>query len=377
MLLALPLLLGCSSSQRQVLDVFRGTPVERQARAVLAEQLGPHVGQIVQARARFEDIEPLVRALERLVVAIWGEGEREVPSQRRYVKYGNDYEARVIVDFEQGRLRVETVAEDAPLDKLHTAVVMALLTPRDLTLGDIFSDREPRYDGEPFLYRQVLDQDDEPIRYRWRAERYASWLIDNALERNHYQGRERYAVATDLVDNHLHLRQLQFADTVTAAARRYGVAAERIYAVIEVESAFNPYAVSPANAYGLMQVVPATAGRDVYERIRRQSGEPSREELFESEFNIDIGTAYLHLLERQYLAGIRDPESRGHAQIAAYNGGPGSVLRTFGDSSASAIRRINALSPTGVYQQLISQHPFAETRQYLVRVRTAERRYQP
>ncbi|MGB0267911.1 MAG: transglycosylase SLT domain-containing protein, partial [Pseudomonadales bacterium] len=86
-----------------------------------------------------------------------------------------------------------------------------------------------------------------------------------------------------------------------------------IYAVIEVESAFNPYAVSPAKAYGLMQIVPATAGRDVYQKIKRRPGEPSKESLFDPDFNIDIGGAYLHLVDERYLNEIRDSSSRSFA----------------------------------------------------------------
>ena len=71
------------------------------------------------------------------------------------------------------------------------------------------------------------------------------------------------------MDNHQRLRELEYADEVLRTAGRYRLSPTLVYAVIEVESAFNPYAVSPANAYGLMQVVPATAGRDVFERIKK------------------------------------------------------------------------------------------------------------
>nr|MDC2856044.1 transglycosylase SLT domain-containing protein [Ningiella sp. W23] len=41
---------------------------------------------------------------------------------------------------------------------------------------------------------------------------------------------------------------------------------------METESSFNPHAVSSSNAYGLMQVIPATAGRDVYQKIKKYPG---------------------------------------------------------------------------------------------------------
>ena len=146
-----------------------------------------------------------------------------------------------------------------------------------------------------------------------------------------------------------------------------------IYAVIKTESSFNPYAVSHANAYGLMQVIPATAGRDVYVRVKGKNGQPTREELFNPAYNIDVGTAYLHLLQTVYLADIEDPRSRRYAVISAYNGGAGGVLNTFSSDRKAAPGRINQLSPEAVYQVLTEQHPKEEARRYLYKVNQAEK----
>ncbi|WP_438886886.1 transglycosylase SLT domain-containing protein, partial [Bacillus cereus group sp. Bce002] len=49
--------------------------------------------------------------------------------------------------------------------------------------------------------------------------------------------------------------------------------------MIKTESSFKPYALSWANAYGLMQVVPKTAGRDVFNLVKNKPGEPTPEYL--------------------------------------------------------------------------------------------------
>lgn len=317
----------------------------------------------------------LIDRLATIVADLWGEDDPELASERRYVKYSGQFEARAIVDFAEGWLQVETVATAQPEAALRQAIVGALLTPRDMTIEDVFSGAEPPAGGEPFLYGQVLDQDGEPIRWRWRAERFARYLIDRGLRTRREHGRVVRSVRAELVDNHRQLRQLEYLDQVLAASRRYRVPPSLIYGVIEVESAFNPYAISPARAYGLMQVVPATAGRDVFERIKRQAGEPTREQLFRPAFNIDIGSAYLHLLDDVYLKQIRDPASREHVMIASYNGGAGSTLRAFDRDRERAIARINAMAPADVYARIVARHPFGETRRYLEKVRAAERRY--
>ena len=53
----------------------------------------------------------------------------------------------------------------------------------------------------------------------------------------------------------------RFAGEIAEAARQYRVPEELIHAVITVESAYDPNAVSRAGAVGLMQLMPATAKR--------------------------------------------------------------------------------------------------------------------
>lgn len=364
------MLSSCANPSQTVIDATLSGDPERIAKAVLEDQL-----QRQGIPTDIEGLPELIEAVTRVLISVWGEREPEVASDHRYVKYSNAYEARAIIDFDEGWLQVETVADSGALGKLREAVISTLLTTRDMTLEDIFTDASPPTDGEPFLLDQVLDNDGKPIRWRWRAERFANFLIKDRLKLTRQNGKVLRSVRTKLVDNHLHLRELEYADYVLTASRRYAVQPSLIYAVIEVESAFNPYAVSPASAYGLMQVVPSSAGRDVYEKIKKKTGEPSKQQLFKPDFNIDIGSAYLHLLDDTYLRAITNPDSRMFATISAYNGGAGSALRTFDSNSAAAIRRINAKTSADVYRQLTTNHPFSETRRYLEKVRAAQRKY--
>ncbi|EAQ99249.2 Soluble lytic murein transglycosylase [Congregibacter litoralis KT71] len=365
------LLLGsCANPSQTVIDATLSGDPERIAKAVLEDQLNR------QGIPRdLEGLPELIDAVSKLLVRVWGEDEPEVASERRYVKYSNAYEARAIVDFEQGWLEVETIAQSDALEKLRQAIVSTLLTTRDMSVEDIFTDAKPTVGGEPFLLGQVLDRDGEPIRWEWRAERFADYLIREKLQTQVQHGKTLRRVHVELVNDHLHLRELEYADYVLSASRRYKVAPSLVYAVIEVESAFNPYAVSPAKAYGLMQVVPSTAGRDVFERIKKQKGEPTKQQLFKADFNIDIGSAYLHLLDDSYLSAIANPASRKYATISAYNGGAGGALRAFSSDRSKAIGLINAMTPSQVYEHLVQKHPFAETRRYLEKVNTAEQRY--
>ena len=145
--------------------------------------------------------------------------------------------------------------------------------------------------------------------------------------------------------------------------------------MIKTESSFNPFAVSHAPAYGLMQIVPRTAGRDVFDKIKNKPGEPSPQYLYDPENNIDTGVAYLKILQERYLVNVRDNNARRYSVISAYNGGAGNVLKTFSSDRKKAMQKINQLSANQVYDQLINKHPSQESRRYLFKVTEAQKEF--
>jgi soluble lytic murein transglycosylase len=116
-----------------------------------------------------------------------------------------------------------------------------------------------------------------------------------------------------------------------------------VVALIRQESLFDPRAVSPASAYGLMQLLPSTAAR-VAKRLSLDGFSPER--LFEPELNLRLGTRYLTDLLDQF------PQSLPKA-IAAYNAGENAVARWE--------KQIEAQDE----EEFIERIPYAETRLYV------------
>ena len=98
----------------------------------------------------------------------------------------------------------------------------------------------------------------------------------------------------------------RFSEEIREIASRHGVAADLVEAVIRVESAFNPRAVSSKGAQGLMQLMPRTASslgvRDV----------------FDPRENIDGGVRHLRYLLDKYPGNVP-------LALAAYNAGEKAV----------------------------------------------------
>ena len=93
-----------------------------------------------------------------------------------------------------------------------------------------------------------------------------------------------------------------------AAARRHGLAPELVAAVAAVESAFDPAAVSPKGAQGLMQLMPATAAS------------LGVADAFDPAANLDGGSRHLRALLQRYDGNLEKA-------LAAYNAGEGAVQR--------------------------------------------------
>ena len=127
---------------------------------------------------------------------------------------------------------------------------------------------------------------------------------------------------------------LPYAALVAAAAVEHGLPEALLHAVIRAESNYDPHAVSPKGAAGLMQLMPDTA---------RELGVA---DVWDPAANIRGGARYLRRLLEMFDQDLS-------LAVAAYNAGPGAVI-----GSGSAIP------------------PFAETQRYVPKVLEHYRRLQ-
>lgn len=354
------LLAGCS---REFIERIYDVDYEPTNR--FAKNLAQLPGQFVKDTAA---LDALISSFSGNIEKRWGSKEIKVAGKSNYVKYIDNYLSRSEVNFSDGTITVETVSPTDPKKHLRNAIITTLLTPDDPAQVDLFSSQNIELKGQPFLYNQVLDQDKQPIQWSWRANRYADYLIENQLKTKNVDFKKAYYVQIPMVVDHASKRSYKYADIVHRASKKYDIPEDLIYAIIKTESSFNPYAVSWANAYGLMQVVPKTAGRDVFSLVKKKPGEPSPEYLFNPENNIDTGTAYFYILKNRYLKDVKHPTSLEYSMISAYNGGTGGVLNTFNKDRKRAMNDLNSLQPNQVYWALTKKHPNSESRRYLEKV---------
>jgi len=174
--------------------------------------------------------------------------------------------------------------------------------------------------------------------------------------------RLKVKVRFELLPNHLKIRAKKYYDLVELNSKKFTVAPELILAVVHTESYFNTLAVSPANAHGLMQLIPKWGARDAYRMVYKRDRIVTPEYLYIPRNNVELGSAYLSLLRDRIFKRIADKTKRHYLVICAYNWGPGSVNRKI-------VKRndIGRMSSHALYQVLRQKTP-KETSNYLKRV---------
>ena len=132
--------------------------------------------------------------------------------------------------------------------------------------------------------------------------------------------------------------------SVDAAAKRYGVESNFVWAIMRQESAFQVNARSWVGAAGLMQLMPATA-RDESKRAGLENYD-----LYNANDNIRLGTSHLGWLGRNF--------ARKEYVMAAYNAGSGNARKWLRDAGGNVdmIRWIEAvkIGETNDYVQRVS-----------------------
>ncbi|NJD04690.1 MAG: lytic transglycosylase domain-containing protein [Ruminiclostridium sp.] len=139
---------------------------------------------------------------------------------------------------------------------------------------------------------------------------------------------------------------IKYREYVGAYSGKYNVDPFLVLAIIKVESKFDPDAVSPKNARGLMQISQKTGEWGA--KVLKLKGYDF-DSLFDPETNITIGCWYLKVLTEEF-NGNTD------LILAAYNGGSGNVKEWLNNRDYSS---------TG---KSLDRVPFRETEKYIEKV---------
>lgn len=307
----------------------------------------------------------------------------KLSTKTAWVSYDKSKKTRSEVDFEKNTVTVETIAsseEEAernlkkslayavdsdtkkvsqtdPLQKKIAQlsqgpkVVSAKIDARPILSNVVF--KKPPTKQELIIYTQKVVKKEKIVTKPSKLPNQKIYKITIALPKDTTLKRSRV-----------------YLEDVRSNSQRFELPLPLIFAIMQTESNFNPFAKSHIPAFGLMQIVPKSAGVDAYRFLKKRERMPSAAYLYNGTNNIEMGSAYLHILYYRYLRKIKNPRSRMYCTIAAYNTGAGNIAWAFTrkNNMSKAAPKINALTPDEVYNQLLSDLKYDEPKHYLKRV---------
>ena len=293
-------------------------------------------------------IERKYEELSSLIASKWGESNVALSTNTRFTQYSEDFSTRESIDFKHGVVKLETIVpanEKKDIDffqkKLQTFLdeeVKEAVSKDPLQSSVTVDNNTQLKDLTPLKSTTITRRD---IRQKFVK------LGDKK--------RKIISVEVQMLPNHLQKRVKLYLPLVQKYAKKHHLKVSHVLATIHAESYFNPMAISKVPAYGLMQIVPSTAGADSYFILYGQKRAPSAKYLLNPKNNIELGTQYMQLIRDKYLKGIRENETMIYCMSTAYNAGVGSVYKVFAQHKSQydkAIKNINAMAPQEVLQRL-------------------------
>ena len=145
---------------------------------------------------------------------------------------------------------------------------------------------------------------DKQITTSFRGAAEKSYVVIGSITNTILGLNDRTIPSCDVV------RKADYSNIVVPLAKQHGIDWRLVTAIMAAESSFNPCAVSPKGAMGLMQIMPAVA----------REYEVSPNEAFNPDENVRAGVLLLKRLNKRYKGNLK-------LTVAAYNAGEGNVQR--------------------------------------------------
>lgn len=325
----------------------------------------------------------LYNAFVKKVDQLWN--DKVYPSKKEYVEYKNNYTSRTSIDFEQGQVESSVLIEvnEASTAKISSAqeelkreLVKTISTPGKEEVYISHDQPEERsIVAKPMLEHQIYNLSGKEVNPQNAREfveeiiKDKPILVDTIISTDGVK-RIKLTAHYELVPDHLKKRAKIYLDDVYSYSKKYELDPRLVLAIMHTESYFNPRATSQVPAFGLMQIVPTTAGRDAYKFIYGEDKLLSKDYLYNPKNNIELGCAYLKIVRNNYLKIIADDQLAYPCVIASYNGGIGTLCKALtGTKKLSGLGdAVNGKEFDALINLLNRQLPYQETRDYLNRV---------
>jgi len=304
----------------------------------------------------------------------------EISTNFKWVEYDKNYNSKKAIDYQKQLIGLEVIAQNRKEAEMKLTKMFEDLYTYDVNKGFLNDILEQKISKKLGTGREQLQNKEKligDIVSKEEEQTIKDSIVADKLKEVKYNDKLIYKIELPFPPNALLKKAKLYKEQVKEQAKIQKIDEALIFAIIENESSFNPLAKSYVPAFGLMQIVPQTAGVDSYYALYGQKRLLDSEYLFEPNNNILIGTTYLNILYYKYLKDIKDPQNRLYCTIASYNGGSGGLAQAFNGAKkiSLASSEINALSSDELYKKLMRDIASNETKKYLFKVRKSFNEY--
>ncbi len=323
---------------------------------------------------------------QEYIAKSWGEENVKLSTKKTFTQYSKDMKERENIDFEKGTVTLEIVTEvnkkiepkrfEEKLKELKNENInqaidkdpVAKLSKEYLKKKEIVKLELPKKEKDKFL-KDLIEN----------TKIKANQIKERIIELKDGKKKKIVSVVVQMVPKHLEKRAKRYKQDVFTQAKKFNVTPSHVFGTIQTESYFNPLAISHVPAYGLMQIVPSSAGKDAYEALTGKKRLLAPPYLYNAKNNIELGTKYIQIIKERYLAGITNKESLFYCTATSYNAGIGTLIKSFTGSykkRKEAIRIINSMTPDEVYNHLrTSKRLTKEAKNYVKKLRNYSKNY--
>ena len=328
----------------------------------------------------------------------------ELSTKTTFVEYSKDKKVKKKVDYKKNEIEIEVIAKDQTEAKKEIAKSLYSLstetTKQAFIKNPVLTKVNKKLISNPKLAPAIKASkpSNEPIvadmifKKSPTQKEVVNYAIKSVkthkieVKKSKVPSMNVYKIRIKLPPKAFLAKAKIYKSDVFKRANQFKLTPEFIYSIIHTESSFNPMARSYIPAFGLMQIVPQSAGLDAYKMLTGKKKILAPSFLYNAKNNIWIGSAYLKKIYYGYMRKVKNPLSRLYCTIAAYNTGAGNVacafnsttkdykgktkcIRSRGDYNIiKASLKINSMTPQQVYNHLLKNLRYDEPKNYLKRV---------
>lgn len=292
-----------------------------------------------------------------------------------WVTYTKDFKGRSQVDFEEGEIKIAAVVEkniaksEEKAKEIVKKMIIKIMSEKDDSGSIILSEQI-----EDPISTETIDND----KVNEIVEKIITTGEKTSVIGKDEKKRDKFEVSLKMVPNHIKIRSEKYQPIIEKFCKKYNVEPKVVFAIIHTESFFNPKAYNRhGNAYGMMQIVPKYAGRTMNNVIFNRNSNPTSDQLFTAEINLEMGIGYIRWLADNKWNKIKNETNLYYCIICSYNGGPGTIYKAMTGKMRKIpqkdwdkmISDLNSMDSDKLYEHLKVKVPFKETRHYIKLVR--------